>query len=222
MQLIVRKLLSKEEVSQVRSRMDAAPFIEGASRVAGAAASVKNNQQIREDSDIYKELVPYLMRKIAGNSQVTNNFFPKTILPLLLSRYEVGRFYGPHMDAPFFRNGDLRADVSMTLFLSEPEEYGGGELTLMPGGEEVMIKLAAGDAFFYPTTVLHRVAEVTSGVRVVAVTWMESFIRNPQYREIAAQLNRVQGALAIRPDLSEEADILRAASSNLLRDWWGR
>jgi PKHD-type hydroxylase len=222
MQLIVPGMLSKAEVAQVRKRMDNADYIDGASRVAGAAAAVKNNSQVREDTDAYKELVPFLMRKIAGNSQVTNNYFPKSVLPLLLSRYEAGMYYGAHMDAPFFRNGDLRADVSMTLFLSEPDEYGGGELTLMPGGEEVAIKLEAGDAFFYPTTILHRVAEVTEGARVVAVTWMESFIRNPQFREIAAQLNRVQGSLANRSDLAEEADILRAASSNLLREWWGR
>lgn len=216
----IRQVLTKTEVAQVRRKIDAGPFADGSIGIAGAAGSAKNNLQLREDSDAYKETVPYLMRKVAQSSQISGIVFPKTMLPPLISRYEPGMTYGTHVDAPFFRNGDVRADVSMTLFLSEPDEYDDGELTIEQGGNDLKIKLGAGDAFVYPTTYLHRVAPVTRGARVAMVSWFQSFIRNERHREIASQLAQVKTALDRNPGFEDEAGTMRIALNNLLREWW--
>jgi PKHD-type hydroxylase len=216
----IPKVLSKAEVKEIRRRVDAGEFVAGNLLVGGAAGEVKNNLQLREDSPAYKEVVPTIMRKVAASQELSGFVFPKTMLPPLISRYEPGMTYGTHVDAPFFRKGDLRSDVSMTLFLSEPDEYAGGELVIEQGGNEVPVKLEAGDAFVYPTTYLHRVAPVTEGARVAAVSWFQSFVRNERHREIAAQLGQVKQRLDREPELAKEADLLRAALYNLLREWW--
>lgn len=216
----IPQVLTKEEVAQVRQKIDAGAFADGNIGIGGAAGAVKKNLQLSEASSAYKEVVPFLMRKVAQNSQLSGFVFPKTMMPPLISRYEPGMTYGTHVDAPFFRNGDVRADVSITLFLSEMDEYEGGELTIQQGGNDVAIKLQAGDAFVYPTTYLHRVAPVTRGARVAMVSWFQSFIRNERHREIAAHIGQVKARLDQEPGMAEEAEKLRAVFNNLLREWW--
>lgn len=216
----INGVLSKAEVAELRSRIDAAPFHDGNDGIGGAAGQVKNNLQMRDDISAYKEVAEWLMRKIGEHKEISQLAFPKLMMPPLISRYEPGMTYGAHVDAPFFRNGTLRGDVSMTLFLSEPEDYEGGELVIQQGSSEALIKLPAGDAYIYPSTYLHHVAPVRNGARVAAVTWFQSYIREERYREILAQLTMVKQGVDRNPALAAEADLLRSALNNLLREWW--
>ena len=216
----IEGVLTKAEVADLRRRIDASPFADGSEGIGGAAGQVKKNLQMREDIPAYKEIAEWLLRKVGENRTIQHLVYPKMMMPPLISRYEPGMTYGTHVDAPFFRNGTLRSDVSMTLFLSEPDEYTGGELVIQQGGGETFVKLPAGDAFVYPTTYLHRVAPVTGGARLAAVTWFQSYIREERYREIAAQLTKVKQGLERNPAMTAEADLLRAVLNNLLREWW--
>ena len=119
--------------------------------------------------------------------------FPKRILPPLLARYTPGMKYGPHADAALIPStgGPLRSDVSSTVFLNPPESYEGGELVLHLGARSVPIKLKAGAAVVYPSTTLHEVAPVRSGERLVAITFIESFVPEEADRDILYELGEV-------------------------------
>jgi PKHD-type hydroxylase len=216
----IEKILTPEELRQIRARLDQANFVDGKITASGAAAAVKNNLQIRPDSQLRGELVQAVQRAVGNNAQISALAFPKMMAPPTFARYEPGMEYGNHVDAPFLNHGQLRADISMTVFLNEPEEYEGGELVIDQTGSQSLIKLPAGDGFIYPTTYLHRVAPVTKGVRLVAVTWFQSFLPDERHRVIVSQLNRVKASLEADPARAEDADLLRGALFNLIRGWW--
>ncbi|HUF87420.1 MAG TPA: Fe2+-dependent dioxygenase [Thermohalobaculum sp.] len=216
----IEKVLGPGELEQIRTRLEAASFVDGRVTASGAAAAVKKNLQLPPESQLRKELVQLVQQGIGRSEKLSAHAFPKVMAPPTFARYEPGMEYGAHVDAPFLNNGQMRADISMTVFLNEPEEYEGGELVIDQTGSESLIKLPAGDAFIYPTTYLHRVAPVTRGVRLVAVTWFQSFVPDERHRTIAIQLNSVKAALEADPARAKDADTLRAALFNLMREWW--
>jgi PKHD-type hydroxylase len=55
-------------------------------------------------------------------------------------------------------------------------------------GEEVF-KLPAGCMIIYPSSTLHRVESVTEGMRLAAVTWVQSLVRDLGDREILFDLD---------------------------------
>ena len=125
--------------------------------------------------------------------------------------------YGAHMDNAIM--GDMRVDLSLTLFLSDPSEYEGGELVIDFATGERTIKLPAGSAVLYPTTAPHRVTEVTQGQRLVVVTWIRSMVRDPAAREILFDLKTAQNSLSKQLGKSPEIDLLSKSYTNLLRRW---
>lgn len=112
--------------------------------------------------------------------------FPKEIDNILITRTLKDGYYHPHTDIGF--NGHL----STTIFLSDPEEYSGGELCFYIDGEEKKIKLKAGHSITYPTGIPHRVNKVTSGERMVLVFWTKSIFKDPVMREICSQLASIK------------------------------
>lgn len=125
--------------------------------------------------------------------------------------------YGPHVDEPFFESN--RSDVSITLFLSDPESYRGGELVIEWGGVEEAFKLAAGSMVIYPSTTLHRVEAVTEGTRLAAVSWSQSRIRDPAQRELIFELDLARRSLYQSHGKTTEFDTLSKSVANLLRMW---
>jgi PKHD-type hydroxylase len=161
-----------------------------------------------------RELIDQRLREHAMFALATR---PKTILGPLFSRYEPGHAYGPHVDDALLAG--TRSDVSFTLFLSPPEAYAGGELVLdTPLGEEA-VKLPAGSVFTYPASVLHRVAPVTAGTRLVAAGWVRSLIRDPARRELLFELETARRRLFEREGKSADGDLLARCTANLLRMW---
>ncbi|MBL4669759.1 MAG: 2OG-Fe(II) oxygenase, partial [Flavobacteriales bacterium] len=51
----------------------------------------------------------------------------------------------------------------MTIFLTDPKKYDGGELILNVDGREQAVKLKQGEAICYPSSIIHRVNKVVSG-----------------------------------------------------------
>jgi len=128
--------------------------------------------------------------------------------------------YGRHLDdALMDQPNALRTDVSVTVFLNEPDCYEGGELLMHSPYGEVEIKLPAGHVVVYPSTTLHQVNEVTQGERLVAVTWAESHVREAEKREILFDLDAIKTALNGKLPDSTETELVFKTYSNLLRLW---
>lgn len=79
----------------------------------------------------------------------------------------------------------------MTVFLTPPEAYSGGGLCLHGlAGERQVVRLPAGAAFVYPTGVIHEVIPVMEGERRAVVLWLQSYYRDPEIRQVVADLRR--------------------------------
>jgi PKHD-type hydroxylase len=221
MLICIENLIDEATVTQLRSWMAEATFEDGKATAGGNAAMVKNNQQVSSDP---KRTDPKLqeMKSLIRDALWDNALFcaavePKRVHPPLFSRYGVGMSYGTHMDNALM--GDSRVDMSLTLFLTNPADYDGGELVIeLPFGERA-IKLPAGSAVLYSTTALHRVATVTRGERLAAVTWVRSLIRDPAQREMLYDLKTAHHRLANQLGKTPEVDLLAKVHTNLLRRW---
>jgi PKHD-type hydroxylase len=216
MQIMIADILSREEVEEARRVLAHADFVDGRATAGWSAGLVKNNEQARVSAEI-ERLQDMITDRVRANPVFALAVRPKAIADLLLSRYRIGNSYGTHIDSPVI-NG-LRTDVSFTLSLSDPDAYEGGELMIAtPAGEDA-VKLPAGSLFAYPSTTLHRVAEVTAGERLAAVGWARSFIRHPAQRELLFDLDTAKRKLFDEHGKTPEFDLLSKCGANLLRMW---
>src|SRR5262249_42019233 len=155
-----------------------ARFVDGTETAGFAARLVKNNRQAAGDERALETVRKLVHERILGNEVFAAVTRPKALSTLLFSRYQEGMHYGSHVDDALIAG--MRSDVSFTLFLSDPESYDGGELIVETASGEEAFKPAAGALVVYPATSLHRVTEVTRGVRLAAVGWARSFVRAPR------------------------------------------
>ena len=205
------QLLTPDEVRQVLRALEQCAFVDGRATATGRAREVKNNLEHSPEDRENDRLVIAAIHRHQGLQALV---MPSCFLPPLFSRYEPGMKYGDHMDCSIMGGSpNVRTDYAMTLFLSPAGSYDGGEL-ILEGGEE--IKLEAGEAFAYPATSIHRVAPVTRGIRLAAVTWMQSLIRDVSLRAILYDLWRVTQKL--KSDEEPELALLLSKSyQNLIR-----
>lgn len=136
-----------------------------------------------------------------------------------MSKYTVGKYHGWHVDSPMMGAPALRTDVAVTIFLSDPGSYEGGELLIQQGGNITNFKPAKGDAILYPCQYLHCVNEIKSGERLAAVTWVRSNVKNPEHRQLLYQLNQVHASLYQQAPDDAETNISLQTHSNLFRMW---
>lgn len=217
----VQQLLGAQDWPQVDFLLSQIPFEDGKQTATGAAREVKNNMQATRDENPHKRHLQQLVfQAVAQHPLIQSAIMPKNILPPMISKYSNGMEYGWHTDSPVMTiDYTVRADLSMTLFLSHPESYEGGELVIHTAGGYVPYKLSKGDAIIYPTTRLHCVNPVTSGERVACVTWMQSLIKETERRELLFQLKTVQEMIAGKGLQSDENLMLMQVYSNLVRMW---
>lgn len=221
MLILIENLINQDTLARLRGWMSEATFEDGRATAGGNAAKVKNNEQISSDPDRpdpkLAEMQDLFIDRLWDNGLFYAAAQPKEILSPLFSRYTAGKQYGLHMDNALM--GDMRIDLSLTLFLSDPADYDGGELIIyFPTGER-SIKLPARHAVLYPTTALHRVAEVTKGQRLVAVTWIRSLVRDAAKREILFDLKTAHHRLTDQLGKTPEIDMISKTHTNLLRRW---
>jgi PKHD-type hydroxylase len=221
MLLAIDDLLSAEEVASICSTLAATEFVDGKFTAGWHAQEVKDNTQLDKAS-----LQQASLQELVNISLNKNPLFIAAIQPLMIhamlfSRYEVGMSYGLHIDNAFMGSGDrcYRSDVSWTLFLSDPATYTGGELVIQGSEGERVFKLKAGSAIFYPSSFLHQVNTVTTGIRLAAVGWVQSVIRNPQQREMLFDLDVVRRSLFQQQGKTIEFDLISKTYANLLRQW---
>ncbi|MCC7271797.1 MAG: Fe2+-dependent dioxygenase [Alphaproteobacteria bacterium] len=213
-------VLKGAALERVRALVRAAPWEDGAATASGHAASVKRNLQVAGDPARRKPLDEIVMPAILSDPRFVEVAFPKVMAPPTYNRYDPGMTYGDHVDAPFLSAGRVRADISLTLFLSDPDEYEGGELTIRQGDATFRARHAAGDLVTYPTTSLHHVTPVTRGTRLAAVSWVQSYVPDERQRRILWELSEAKKLLDRTAPAAPETDALRNGLFNLLRMWW--
>ncbi len=217
MYTVIGDVLIGDEVAAARKVLAGAEFADGKATAGWHARLVKNNLQASSRDASVVKLRDTLAEKIASNPVFRLLARPKALTPLILSRYEPGMAYGSHVDDALM-NG-VRTDVSFTLFLSDPDTYEGGALVIETSGGEEDVKLPAGSLVAYPSTTLHRVAEVSKGARLAAVGWARSFIRDPAQRELLFDLETARQSLFKQHGKTAEFDLLSKSGANLLRMW---
>lgn len=218
--LCIDNVLTPEELERIHVNLKDAEFVDGKLTAGAYAKTVKENYQLKGDSDVAKDVRAIVNQALKRNALFQAAVYPKIIRPPLFSRYEASMFYGTHTDNVLMGDEVLtRSDISLTLFLSDPTTYSGGELVIDTSLGEQFFKLAAGAMIVYPSTFLHRVAEVTQGVRLAAVTWVQSIIRDAHEREMLFELDTVLRAMFEKHGKTVEFDLLCKVHSNLLRKW---
>lgn len=182
------KLLTKEQVEELKPLLDNSNYEDGKLTAGISGVKIKNNLQLGVTSENGIKLNNLLKQIVLHDPRFWNLTFFKEILPFTFSLYETGMHYGLHLDNPVRQNARFRTDISMTIYLNSQSEYTGGELMIHSDYGVHACKADIGDAIIYPSNLLHEVKPVISGKRLVAITWIQSSIRDPQKRRILIDL----------------------------------
>lgn len=219
--LVIGNVLSASALAGYKAAIETLEWRDGAHTAGASAKRVKKNLQADLSSEVGKSLTSDVMSALRSNQVLMAAARPAKFSPLLLSKTQSGGGYGEHVDNAVMgaEGRKIRTDLSFTLFLSDPEHYEGGALSLdLPGGIQ-KLKPAAGDLVLYPSTLIHEVEPVESGERLAVVGWVQSDIRSAEQRQILFDLEQVRATLRGRASQGPELLMLDKAISNLLRQW---
>jgi len=218
--ICIAGVLSAEELERVHGLIDRGPFVDGRETAGWHARLVKRNEQIRTNGDAARKAGELISAALDRHEVFRAAALPRAMRPMLFSRYQEGMAYGAHVDdAIMGGRSPMRTDISVTVFLNDPAAYDGGELVMETTGGEQAYKLEAGGAILYPSTTLHRVEPVSRGARLVAVTWVQSLVREAENREILFDLDTARRAIFQEQGKSRAFDLLSKTYANLLRKW---
>ena len=221
MLITIPDVLNKNQIEHIQQILNQSSFIDGKLSAGKHAKRVKNNEELSSNDRMLNELNNLVMGSLVQNKTYQNAAFPHRIATAFYARYGSGMAYGDHIDDPIMGppGATYRTDVSITVFLNNPEDYEGGELSINTSFGTQKFKLPAGHAIMYPSGTLHHVAEVTKGERLVAVTWCQSMIRDPAKRELLYNLNQARESLMEKDPDSDETAKVDTTYINLVRMW---
>ena len=221
MLLEIPGVLNQAQLEKVNQVLEQCEYVDGRATAGMAAGRVKRNEEIKKDPQRMELLIRILVSSLAHNETFNSAVLPARMADPIFARYQPGMAYGDHVDDPIMgRSGPrFRSDVSMTLFLRDPESYQGGELVIRTAFGTREVKLSAGDAVIYPSSSLHSVAEVTSGERVVALAWIQSHVRDPAQRELLYELNQAREHLLRQAPEEHTTALIDRSYANLVRMW---
>jgi PKHD-type hydroxylase len=223
MLLRIPNVLSADQISECVSALKAADWSDGKDTAGYLSRRVKDNEQLPESHPLARRLGGMILDALDGNQLFISAALPLKVVPPLFNRYAGGQSYGGHIDGavrPVFGTSHrVRTDLSATLFLSPPEDYDGGELTIEQGSGTQRIKLSAGDMLLYAGTTVHRVEPVTRGARIASFFWVQSMVREEAKREVLFELDT--GLQALGRDNADHPSLVKlvGAYHNLLRLW---
>jgi PKHD-type hydroxylase len=221
--ICIPEVLTKDQVRQCRKVMDEVEWVDGRGTAGPQSGSVKHNMQLPEGSPAAQQLGDMVLGALSRSPLFISAAIPLKIFPPLFNRYGVGQHFGTHVDGAIRAVPGtpvrIRTDLSVTLFLAEPEEYEGGELTVEDKYGAHEVKLPAGDMVLYPATSLHRVTPVTRGTRVASFFWIQSMVRDDGQRTLLFDLDLAIQRLA--GDAPDHPSVLQLTGvyHNLLRHW---
>ncbi len=227
MLITIENVLTPDELTAARDLLLRSNWASGRLTAGPQAAQIKHNQQLPEDAEHLSTLRQLVLAALHRNALFFTAVLPLKILPPFFNRYAgEANHYGWHTDnavrvAP--AGGYVRADVSATLFLSEPEDYDGGELFIEDTFGNHAVKLKAGSLVVYPSSSIHQVTPVTRGERLACFMFIESMVRDPGKRRLLFDMD--MALLALREQLGESGPLsapvvrLTGIYHNLLRRW---
>ncbi len=221
MLLEIPGILNQAQLDKMTEILDRAEFVDGRLTAGMAARRVKNNLEMKRDPKAMEVLIRILVSSLSHNDTFNSAVLPYRMADPIFARYQPGMTYGDHVDdAIMGKSGPrFRSDVSMTLFLREPDTYDGGELVIRTSFGTREVKLAAGDAVIYPSSSLHHVAEVSRGERLVALAWIQSHVRDPAQRELLYELNQAREHLLETAPEAATTGLVDKSFANLVRMW---
>ena len=223
MLLTLPHILTPDEVNNVSALLASAPWADGRASAGEQAALVKNNQQLPHECEAAQQIRAMVLRGLDRSSTFFSAALPKRVFTPRVNRYGgESNYYGNHIDNAIraLPNGQkVRTDVSCTVFLNDPQDYDGGELTVADTYGEQTVKLPAGHAVLYPGTSLHQVKPVTRGHRVACFLWVESMVRSDEQRRLLFELDMNLLRLRQQHGESDETTALTGVYHNLLRGW---
>lgn len=223
MLLKIANVLTEEQVQHVNRVLLAADWTDGIVTAGYQSAKAKNNLQLPENSHEASQLGDLVLTALANNPLFMSAALPLRIFPPLFNCYQGGQSFGVHVDNAIRQIPGMpvkvRTDISITLFLSEPENYDGGELVIEDTYGAQKVKLAAGDMVLYPSTSLHRVTPVTRGRRLASFFWLQSMINSDEKRTLLFDMD--MAIQALRKTLDDTPEILQLTGvyHNLIRQW---
>ncbi len=212
-------VLGRSQLERVAQLLAQARFVDGRLSAGMAAERVKQNEELDPSSADMDTLNRVVMGSLVSHPEFKSAVLPHRVAVPFYARYAPGMRYGDHVDDPVMgpSGGRYRSDVSVTVFLND--NYQGGSLVIQTAFGPREVKMPAGDAVVYPSSSRHHVAEVTDGERLVAVTWVQSMVRDESRRELLHELNQArEKLLKERPD-AEETAAVDTAYVNLVRMW---
>lgn len=224
MLIAIPDLLDAADVVAIRSLIDAAEWVDGNITSGHQSALAKRNLQLPEDSEAARQAQQIVFGAVGKNPLFIAAALPQRIFPPLFNSYAGGQAFGTHVDnAIRIQKGTtfrVRSDLSMTVFLEDPDAYDGGELTVETSFGVQQVKLPAGHAVLYPSSSLHRVEPVTRGRRVASFFWIQSMVRDDAARQTLFDLDSSIQAVAAKLGQDDAAVIrLTGVYHNLLRRW---
>ncbi|HEY3488392.1 MAG TPA: Fe2+-dependent dioxygenase [Gammaproteobacteria bacterium] len=223
MLLIVPKVLTAEQLNRCRGTLAAADWVDGRVTAGYQGAQVKQNRQLPENSALARELGDLVLAALERNPLFISAALPQRMYPPMFNCYEGGEHFGSHVDNAVRlipgTGTKIRTDISATLFLTEPEDYDGGELLVEDTYGTHSVKLPAGDMVLYPSTSLHKVTAVTRGTRLASFFWIQSMIRDDGQRTLLFDLDTaIQHLHAGSADEAARTRLV-GCYHNLLRMW---
>jgi PKHD-type hydroxylase len=222
--LSIPNVLSPEDAAAMRHRLDVSDaWVDGRATAGYQGAPVKRNQQIAQEAPIALELGDVVIGALERHPLFISSVLPNRVYPPLFNRYEGGMHFGSHVDGAIRlvpgHGTRVRTDVSITLFLTPPEDYDGGELVIEDTYGVQEVKLPAGHAIVYPATSLHEVRPVTRGMRVSSFFWAQSLVRDDTRRSLLFDMdNAIQRLNAQNADDAARRTLV-GCYHNLLRLW---
>jgi PKHD-type hydroxylase len=223
MLLKIPQVLNKEQVKQAKEQLQQADWMDGNITAGYQSSQTKNNLQLPNDSLVGRQLGDMILSALAQNNLFMSAALPGKIFPPLFNCYQGGQSFGTHIDNAIRQVPGtpvkIRTDLSMTLFISEPDEYEGGELVMEDTYGSQRVKLAAGDLVLYPATSLHRVTPVTKGRRLASFFWLQSMVASDEKRSLLFDMDMAIQSLRAKVQDSPEIVQLTGVYHNLLRQW---
>ncbi|MEZ5763643.1 MAG: Fe2+-dependent dioxygenase [Xanthobacteraceae bacterium] len=220
---IIPDVLTADEVRHCRGLLDRAAWHDGRLTAGHIAARAKNNQQLSQDDPLSAELSSFVLERLGRAHRFIAAALPLKVLPPRFNRYADSGNYGDHIDnAIFTLPGSgirIRGDLSATLFLSDPDEYDGGDLEIQGELARHAVKLPAGHMILYPANTFHQVTPVTRGARVAAFFWIQSLVREGSRRALLLELDDTILSLASETPDNPAIERLTGLYHNLLREW---
>jgi PKHD-type hydroxylase len=222
MLLVIPDVLSQAKLTEIQTILAQATFVDGRLSAGSHAVRVKHNQELPAQAEQQQRLNQLVMTPLVQHPVFQQAALPHRIASPFYSRYTPGMRYGDHIDDPIMGPAPgqrYRSDISCTVFLNSPESYQGGELIIRTTFGSQSVKLPAGHAVIYPSSSLHQVSEVTHGERLVAVTWIQSMIRDAAQRELLYELSLARHSLLQSQPDAEVTNQVDHSYVNLVRMW---